>query len=333
METLHCRLNEYSSYNGEDHSISAPSATTRSSAMVAVDVHDSDYREFLGYHNIYIQCIEPPIELIQRAKWVIGRPRESSKTDDAAVQELMCTIRDLQTADGDAVKEQLAKEIIPAISNALKKKPAKTSGQLWLRAVAVPLVPAFLKVLPLLLLPRPKPDVFFGYPKLAFTTPQIVSILQLVDDELKHNYTMPDQKTCFPFLAMEFKSQAKKGTHYVATNETAGAGAIALNGQLEQMRRNGSATAFDMNMPRFFSVSIDQVYAQINVHWVGGDREQGEPYSFHVEGVARHFLDSVDGIREVAYAVANIIEYGVEILLPGVCGALDAYRVARVAKD
>ncbi|KFY01559.1 hypothetical protein V490_00848 [Pseudogymnoascus sp. VKM F-3557] len=332
-ETLPCRPDEYSTYNREYHSIDAPSVSTRSSVMVAVDVHDSDYRESLGYYNIYIQCMEPPMELMHRAKWVIDRPRESPRMGDAAVQELMWTIGRLQTADEDAVKEQLAPKIVPAVSQALEKKLSRVSGQLWFRAVAVPLLPDFLDVPSLLLLPRPKPDVVFGYPKQAFTTRQIVSILRLVDDESKLSYAMPDQKTCFPFLAIEFKSQAKKGTHYVATNQTAGAGAIALNGQLELMRRSCSAKAFDINMPRFFSVTIDQAYAQINVHWVGGGPAQGEPYSFHVERVARHFLDSVDGMGAVAHAVGNIIDYGVDILLPGVCEALDAYRAAMVAND
>jgi hypothetical protein len=38
-------------------------------------------------------------------------------------------------------------------------------------------------------------------------------------------------------------------------------------------------------------------------------------------------------MRAVAHAVGNIIDYGVDILLPGVCEALDAYRAAMVAND
>lgn len=293
--------------------------------MIAVDVNDSDYRESLSYRNIYIEYAKPPVELMQRATEVIERPRESSRMDNATSQDLIESIRGLQSANEDAIKE-LAPKIIPAISRGLDGRLARCSNQLWLRAVAVPILPEWLDVSSLLLLPRPKPDLIFGYSKRAFTPRQIVTILELVDDESGYSYAMPDQNTRFPFLAIEFKSQAKKGTHYVATNQTAGAGAIALNGQLELMRRAYGVTALDMSALRFFSVTIDQSFAQINMHWVGGGPGQSEPYSFHVERVASHFLHTAEGVRAVACAVENILDYGVDVLLPDICKALDAYR-------
>ncbi|OBT82523.1 hypothetical protein VE02_08631 [Pseudogymnoascus sp. 03VT05] len=299
--------------------------------MVAVDVNDSDYREFLRYRNIHIEHKEPPTKLMQQATEVIGRSRESPKMNDAAAHELIRTIGRLQTADEDTVNRGLAPNIVPSISQVLEERLESFSNQLWFRAVTVPVLPDFLDVPSLLLLPRPKPDFVFGFSKLAFTTRQMGSMLHLVDDDFEHSYALPDQKTCFPFLVIEFKSQAKKGTHYVATNQTASAGAIALNGQLELMRRSCSATSLDTNLQRFFSVTIDQVYAKINVHWVAGNPTQGEPYSFHVKGIAGHFLDSVERARAAADAVENILDYGVNTLLPGICDALDAYKTAMAA--
>jgi hypothetical protein len=298
--------------------------------MVAVDVNDSDYRESLSNYNIYIECEEPPIKLMQRATEVIDRPRESAKMEDRVAQEVIWRIKMLQTADEDAFNKELAPDIVPTIIQVPQQRLARLSRQLWFRAVAIPLLPDLLNAPSLLLLPRPKPDYVFGFSKLAFTTRQIGSIMHLVD-ESSHSYAMPDHNTRFPFLTIEFKSQAKKGTHFVATNQTAGAGAIALNGQLELMRRAYSVTALDTNAPRFFSLTIDQAYAQINVHWVGGGPAQGEPYSFHVKMVARHFLDSVERVRAVAHAVGNILDYGIDTLLPSVCEALDAYETAIIA--
>ena len=279
----------------DNYSISAPSASTRSSAIVAVDVNDSDYRKSLSYCNIYTERTEPPMELMQQATEVIERPREYPKMNGAAAQELVRRIGRLETADEDAVNRELAPSIVPVISQVLEERLARASSRLWFRAVAIPILPGLLHVPSFLLLPRPKPDFVFGYSSLAFTTCQTASILNLIDDEFGHSYASPDHETCFPFITIEFKSQAKKGTHFVATNQTAGAGAIALNGQLELMRRSCNATALDANMPRFFSVTIDQSYAQINVHWMGGDPVQGEPYSFHSKGVARHFLHTAEG--------------------------------------
>ncbi|KFY73906.1 hypothetical protein V499_06036 [Pseudogymnoascus sp. VKM F-103] len=257
---------ECSSY-GDNYSVSAPSASTRSSAIVAADENDLDYRDSLSYRNIHIEYGELPIERIQRATEMIERPRETPKMDNAAFQDLIRTIRRIQTQNEYAIKE-LASTVVPATERILDER---------------------------------------------------------------HSYVMPNQDARFPFLAIEFKSQANKGTHYVATNQVAGAGAIALNGQLELMRRAYGVTAVDASALRFFSITIDQAYAQINVHWVEGILGQDEPCSFRVERIARHFMDSVEGLRAVACAVENILDYGIDTLLPSVCEALDAYETTMIA--
>lgn len=320
---------EYS-YGGDDHSISNPTASTRSSAMVAVDINDSKYRVYLGYRNIYIERAEPPIELMQRAREVIRLPREYPKMNDAAAQELIRIIKRLQTADEDAFNKGLVSNIVPDISQVFEDRLERGSNQLWHCGVAIPVLSNLLNAPSILLLPRPKPDFVFGYSRLAFSTCQTSSILHLVDGEFGHSYAIPDDNVCFPFLTIELKSQAKKGTHFAATNQAAGAGAIALNGQLELLRRSCGATGLDATEPRFFSVTIDQAYAQINVHWVGGGPVQGEPYSFHVKTIARHFLDNLEGVRAVSHALENILDYSIDVLLPSICGELDAYEAVMV---
>jgi hypothetical protein len=69
---------------------------------------------------------------------------------------------------------------------------------------------------------------------------------------------MPDQKLRFPFLNIEFKSQAENRTHYIATNQAAGVNAIALNGNL---KRGFGAEKFDFNESQFFSVTMDHAVA------------------------------------------------------------------------
>jgi hypothetical protein len=74
----------------------------------------------------------------------------------------------------------------------------------------------------------------------------------LVDDQFGRSYAMPDQKLRFPFLDIEFKSQAKNGTHYIAANQVAGAGAIALNGQYGTDTARLWRGRFDFDEPQFF---------------------------------------------------------------------------------
>lgn len=107
----------------------------------------------------------------------------------------------------------------------------RNSNQLWFNSVSGPLDPMVLNnPLPL---PRPKPDLVFGYSRTAFDREEFTTIDLLVDDRLGWSYAVPDQKLRFPFLNIEFKSQAKDGTLHVATDQVAGAGAIALSGKLE----------------------------------------------------------------------------------------------------
>ena len=74
----------------------------------------------------------------------------------------------------------------------------------------------------------------------------------LIDDQFGRSYAVPDQKLRFPFLDIEFKSQAKSGIHYIAINQAAGTGAIVLNGNFELYKRSFGAESFDIHEPQFF---------------------------------------------------------------------------------
>lgn len=84
---------------------------------------------------------------------------------------------------------------------------------------------------------------------------------------------MPDQNLLFPFLDVEFKSQAKNGTHYITTNQVAGAGAGALSGSLDLAQRGFGAESYGYDKPQFFSVTMDRQLACVNVHRVKAHAE------------------------------------------------------------
>jgi hypothetical protein len=263
------------------------------------------------------------MELMQRAKRIISRPRASPDMDDTAAQQQRDKSRRLQNEGEEDIVQKLAPHIIPAMDEVPDPRLASNADQPWFNYVPIPLDSSILTYpLPL---PKPKPDLAFGYSEAAFTRNQLGTIDLLVDDQFGRSYAVPDKKLQFPFLDIDFKSQAKNGTHYIATNQAAGAGAVALNGHLELMRRSFGVDNLDYNEPQFFSVTMDHQLACVNVHWVSPLAEGGQ-YSFHVEGLSKHLLDDANGIRAVRRAVKNILDYGDDARLRALCHALDAYR-------
>ncbi|KIW58742.1 hypothetical protein PV05_03240 [Exophiala xenobiotica] len=207
-------------------------------------------------------------------------------------------------------------EIIPSMQKIPDQRLEMNSGHRWFNSVPIALQPSILiNPLPL---PMPKPDLAFGYSEAAFTEDQLGTIDLLVDDQFGRSYAVPDKRIQFPFLQ-------------IATNQAAGAGAIALKGTMELMERSFGLEHFDYEKPQYFSVSMDHELARINVHWVKAAAEGGQP-SFHVEHLSKYLLDDASGIRAVSRAIKNILDDGADARLSALCSALDRYR-ATVIRD
>lgn len=170
--------------------------------------------------------------------------------------------------------------------------------------------------------PTPEPDFVFGYTKTAFNTSQF-KVSRFLETNSGEDYGMPDGNTIFPFLVLECKTQATGGSHFVATNRAANAGAVAMNGALELALRISAEGNIDFDEPMFFSITIDHLTAYINVHWLSKEAESGA-YCFHMRRILRYFLD-VDGLKAVDLAIKNILHYGAKERLTQICGQLDMY--------
>ena len=300
---------------------------SRKSERSSASIHDTDYYQSLQYRNIYIEREDAPTELVRRAKRIVSRHRASPEIDNAAVQKLAKKSRQLRNDAEDVIIKQLAPELVPAMKEVPHRHLEMNSDQPWSNSVPIPLKSSILtSPLPL---PKPKPDLVFGYSDAAFTENQLGTLELLVDDQFGRSYTTPDQKLHFPFLDIEFKSQAKNGSHYIATNQTANTGAITLNGSMDLIRRSFGMEKYNYEEPQFFSVTMDHELARINIHWVKAPVKGGD-YSFHVEGVSKHLLDDAKGLRALVRAIKNILDYGADQRLRKLCTALDAYREAVV---
>lgn len=166
-------------------------------------------------------------------------------------------------------------ELFPALNTVPDERYAAIKNQLW-DAVDISLDPIPPLILPPL--PRPKPDLAFGYSQVAFNTNQRIAF-DLQVNELEKTYSMSGRALRFPFLQIEFKAQANGGNQFIAANQVANAGAITVNRLLEVNRRISAETNFDINMPQFFSQTMDHGYGSVNVHWPSHSAENSS-FSF-----------------------------------------------------
>ena len=308
-----------------------PDVTTRSFARAAtvsfqrsdVSVHDSDYREKLEDYNIYVPGGSPPPGIKQQAEQMVFRRRETPELEDAVTCQLRETMKDLQNKREEEVKSRLGVHIIPGYNTPSDKKLEAVQGQLWSKAVPVPFSSSLLD--PPLPLPKPKPDTTFAFSKTAVTKSQLRTIKSLVQYPNGPSFASPSPDILFPFAVVEYKSQAKDGSIRVATNQAAGAGAVALNGFLELLNRGPGLDASDINKPLFFSVAMDQNSAYINMHWIGKMSDTNE-HTFHLEELKMLPLRYDDSIQVLQRALKNIHDYAAGDLLKLIIDTLDEYR-------
>ncbi|KIW21660.1 hypothetical protein PV08_02240 [Exophiala spinifera] len=296
--------------NGSESTMNSSTKSEKSTASV----NDTNYHEPLSYRNIFIEHENPPPELMRRAQKIISGSRASLGVNDAAINKLKDKALALLHAPENDIIHQLAHDIIPAMKDLPDPRLERNYDQLWSNSVPDPLP-----------LPIPKPDLVFGYSKAAFTNSQIEMIGRQQDDQFGQSYAIPDQRIRFPFLQVEFKSQAKRGTHYVARNQAAGAGAIALNGLLELIRRGSLLDAFDYEEPLYFSITMDQELARIYVHWLKAPAE-GQSHGFRVKRLSQYDLWVANDIRALSRAIKNILDNGAGTRLQTICRALDVYH-------
>jgi hypothetical protein len=124
-------------------------------------------------------------------------------------------------------------------------------------------------------------------------------------------------------MVIEFISQANGGTHCIAMNQAAGAGAVAMNGFVELARQGLGLDSIDYNEPQFFFLSMDHQVVLIHVHWLGNDDGK---HTLHMEELSAHYLKTPEGIRAAKRAAKNILDWGLNNHLPTICKQLDTFR-------
>ncbi|EXJ76929.1 hypothetical protein A1O3_10086 [Capronia epimyces CBS 606.96] len=312
-------LRQSESSSDSDDSEALETSSDRTLPMVS----DTTYRETLMHHNIYINSAEPTPGLMARAKMIVSQPQAVPDLDSPDVQQIIEQSRLSEAANETSVRDGLVPVIIPARRNVPDPRLTVAADQLWCLSIPPPDCGdeenKYLR--------QPKPDLAFGYTRNAFTKDQNTMIRSsMAEFDNSKSYAVPAQGLNFPFLSIEFKSQANQGTHFAGQNQAAGAGAIAMNGIIELTKRAFGVEVLDYDEPQFFSVVMDHELARINVHWLKAPTQEGQLPDFHLTTLSRHFLDEPDGIQAVYRAIYNILFYGVDGRLSNIHKALDKYH-------
>lgn len=175
------------------------SITITPSADTNEGVRDSNFRKSLTYRNIYINDTDASSKLVERANRIITTERPTSEIDNAIAQELAVRARILETGTEQDLIQRLGTDLIPAMRKVPHQNLEASANKLCSSCVEVPLPPDALKIPPQL--PKPKPDLVFGYSSKAFKAKQLKAIDLLVD-QLGRIYAVPDGKVRFPFLVL-----------------------------------------------------------------------------------------------------------------------------------
>lgn len=306
---------DISSDSSEILTLITPSAGTG----ITGGVRDRKLRGLLSDHNIFINNTDASTELVKRAKEIITKEL-TPEMDDALAQSLALVAWRLETGSERDIVKKLVTPLIPAITEVPHQSLESSQNKRWADAVTVPLRSGVMVIQPPL--PKPQPDFVFGYSNTAFNHSQF-EVSRLLVTESGMDYATPDGEIRFPFLAMKIKAQAKGGTHFVATNQAANAGAVAMQGTLELARRISTEEKVDFDQPQFFSISIDHAVANIHIHWLSRNAGNGA-FCFHMGQLQRHLLD-VDGLKAINLAVRGILQYGANERLAKIGEELDIF--------
>lgn len=127
------------------------------------------------------------------------------------------------------------------------------------------------------------------------------------------------------FLQIEVKAFATGGNPFVAENQAANGGAIAMNGLLKLNMGILADPILGSHSPHFFSVSVNNKFASINADWLSRSRDD-KSVCYHMATLSDHLLTESGGLRAVHQTVKNILDYAVNKRLPLIHGALNAYN-------
>lgn len=259
-------------------------------------VKSPTYRHDLFRNNIEVNPNELPPSLRDYGRQIIRRTRDSPGLQDSQAQEAVGTLRSLQNEDEDTIKSgYMSAQLLPSAIPYPGK--IKMGSNIPFDSAALPHVPLAPP------LANPRPDQHYCLDPRTFTddedTKQSVGVLR--------PFAKPSTAGCWPYFTVEFKSEARGGTFWVAENQNAGNGALCVN-SMEKLLSIVQAKHSEIDSISF-SCNINARNADIWIHYCRNQRF----FSAELE----HF--HMGRSRDVFYfrnSIKNIVEFGFKDRLP-----------------
>ena len=263
-------------------------------------VRSPTYRNKLARHRVHIVSrMKTPAAVQSYANNIINRKRHSPGLSG---QELDSTEKEISTLasndEGSTVKQLSSTSLFPTQAH-YDGRVALGGGVPFHRA-GLPFVSGY-NYPPIV---APRSDLHYGYPESSFIDNEYATMQH---SRLKP-YSQPTSANFWPFFAVEFKSQSRGGTSWVAENQNAGTGSHSVNSMEILMKYARGQRQRQITDTVFFSCVADTSSASIWVHWM----DSNDHPRFSSSEVDLYSMKKPKDLVAFRASVRNIIDYGID---------------------
>ena len=300
-------------------SLLSRTSTTKEDSKKSQRIKQPAYRDELASHHVYIDSygMSLPNEIRDFAQEIVEKARGSPLLSDQQIDKIQDELSTLDNADEETTRTGYAKTPLFPTNSDYKEGPNQYSIAMGANVpfdrTALP-VGSSTRSPPIV---TPLPDFHYGFPYESFNGSP-----GLLPDVLQHPrlypYAKPTTAAYWPFFAVEFKSQSRLGSRWVAANQNAGTGSHFVNSietLLSCVRSSDDRNPTDSVA---FSCIVDSDDASLWVHW----RELGDRPRFVSSEIGHYHLHRKSEVRDLRSGVRNIIDFGLKKRLPMIKDAL-----------
>ena len=155
-------------------------------------------------------------------------------------------------------------------------------------------------------MPKPKPNLVFGYSNEAFDDNQH-AVIRLLSNK-PGSYAMPAKALIFFFFT---DCICNWWTPFVAENQAANGGAIAMNDLLKWNMGILGELILGSDSSHFFSMTLNNKFASVNAHWLSRSANN-KPIYYYSATLNDYLLAKASGLRAFHQIVQNILDYAVQ---------------------
>ena len=303
----------------DQQSLLSRTSTTKEDSKKSQRVKHPAYRDDLASHHVYIDSygMSLPDEIRDFAQKTIEKARGSPLLSDQQTDRIQHELSALDNADEETTRTGYA--AIPLFPKKLDYEEGPNQYSIAIGAnlpfdrTALP-VGSSTRSPPIV---TPSPDFHYGFPYESFNDSP-APLPDVLQHPRLHPYAKPTTAAYWPFFAVEFKSQSRLGSRWVAANQNAGTGSHCVN-SIETLLNNVRSS--DDRNPTdsvAFSCIVDSDDASLWVHW----RQLGDRPRFTSSEIGHYHLHRKNEVQDLRSSVRNIIDFGLEKRLPMIKDAL-----------